>query len=107
MSYKIAGIDVHKKVLRVVVIDATTPEEKPERRRFATLPRELHRLLIWLREQGVEEAGMESTAQYSRSASLKSCLRPRGARLENAWAKCKRMWGSNSNHTCDGGSRMS
>ena len=35
----------------------------------------------------------------SRSASLKSCLRPRGARLENAWAQCKRMWGSNSNHT--------
>lgn len=70
MSYKIAGIDVHKKVLRVVVIDATTPEEKPERRRFATLPRELHRLLIWLREQGVEEAGMESTAQYWRSVWL-------------------------------------
>ena len=35
MSYKIAGIDVHTKVLMVVVIDATTPEEKPERRRFA------------------------------------------------------------------------
>ena len=35
----------------------------------------------------------------SRSASLKSCLRPRGARFENAWARCKRMHGSNSNHT--------
>ena len=34
MSYKIAGIDVHKKVLMVVVLDANTPEEKPERRRF-------------------------------------------------------------------------
>jgi hypothetical protein len=31
MSYKIAGIDVHKKVLMVVVIDASTPEGKPER----------------------------------------------------------------------------
>jgi len=31
---KIAGIDVHKKVLMVVVVDASTPEEKPERRRF-------------------------------------------------------------------------
>jgi transposase len=70
MSYKIAGIDVHKKVLMVVVIDATTPEEKPERRRFATMPSDLHRLLIWLREQGVEEAVMESTAQYWRSAGL-------------------------------------
>ena len=39
---KIAGIDVHKKVLMVVVVDASTPEEKPERRRFATLPSELH-----------------------------------------------------------------
>jgi transposase len=70
MSYKIAGIDVHKKVLMVVVIDATTPEEKPERRRFAIMPTDLHRLLIWLREQGVEEAVMESTAQYWRSVWL-------------------------------------
>src|SRR6201993_2521721 len=70
MSYKIAGIEVHKKVLMVVVSDATTPEEKPERRRFATMPSDLHRLLIWLREQGVEEAVMESTAQYWRSVWL-------------------------------------
>src|SRR5215813_12785777 len=35
----------------------------------------------------------------SRSASLKSCLRPRGARLENACAKCKRICGSSSSHT--------
>ena len=33
MSYQIAGIDVHKRVLMVVVIDASTPEEKPERPR--------------------------------------------------------------------------
>jgi hypothetical protein len=44
MAYKIAGIDVHKKVLMVVVIDATTPDEKPERRRFAILPSDLRRL---------------------------------------------------------------
>jgi hypothetical protein len=56
MAYKIAGLDVHKKVLMVVVMDATTPEEKPERRRFGTMPSELRRLSIWLREQGVEEA---------------------------------------------------
>ena len=70
MSYKIAGIDVHKKVLMVVVLDASTPEEKPERRRLPTMPSELRRLLIWLREQGVEEAVMESTAQYWRSVWL-------------------------------------
>jgi len=70
MSYKIAGIDVHKRVLMVVVIDASTPEEKPERRRFTTMPSDLHRLSIWLREQRVEEAVMESTAQYWRTVWL-------------------------------------
>jgi len=70
MSYKIAGIDVHKKVLMVVVIDASTPEEKPDRRRFATMPSDLQRLSTWLRAQGVEEAVMESTAQYWRSVWL-------------------------------------
>jgi transposase len=67
MADKIAGIDVHKKVLMVVMLDAGTAEGKPERRRFATMPSELRRLSIWLREQGVEEVVMESTAQYWRS----------------------------------------
>jgi len=70
MSYKIAGIDVHKKVLMVVVMEASTPEGKPERRRFGTLASELRRLSSWLREQGVEEVVMESTAQYWRSVWL-------------------------------------
>ena len=38
---KIAGIDVHKKVLMVVVVDDNAPEEKLARRRFVTLPSEL------------------------------------------------------------------
>jgi len=67
MADKIAGIDVHKRVLMVVVMDAHAPEAKPERRRFATMPSELRRLSTWLQEQGVEEAVMESTAQYWRS----------------------------------------
>jgi hypothetical protein len=67
MADKMAGIDVHKKVLMVVVMDARTPESKPERRRFATMPSELRRLSTWLQERGVEEAVMESTAQYWRS----------------------------------------
>jgi transposase len=70
MSHKIAGIDVHKKVLMVVVIDATTPEEKPERRRFATMPSDLRYLASWLRERDMKEAVMESTAQYWRSVWL-------------------------------------
>ena len=67
---KIAGIDVHKKVLMVVVMDTSAPEEKPAGRRFVTLPSELQRFRIWLQEQGVEEAVMESTAQYWRSVWL-------------------------------------
>jgi len=52
------------------VMDASAPEEKPARRRFVTLPSELQRFRIWLQEQGVEEAVMESTAQYWRSVWL-------------------------------------
>jgi hypothetical protein len=48
---KMAGIDVHKKVLMVVVVDTSVPEEKPVRRRFVTLPSELQRFRIWLQEQ--------------------------------------------------------
>jgi transposase len=66
---KIAGIDVHKKVLMVVVIDATRPEEKPERRRFTTLPSALRGLSSWLRAQDVQEAVM-ATGQYWRSVWL-------------------------------------
>jgi hypothetical protein len=46
---KVAGIDVHKKVLMVVVIDADAPATKPERLRFTTMPSELSRLSTWLK----------------------------------------------------------
>lgn len=64
MTYKVAGIDVHKKVLMAVVVEVSTPEWQPQRRRFGTTTSELRRFSAWLREQGVEEAVMESTAQY-------------------------------------------
>lgn len=64
MSYKVAGIDVHKKVLMVVVYEVGNPAWEPERRRFGTTASELRCLSVWLREQKVEEAVMESTAQY-------------------------------------------
>src|SRR5271170_3623436 len=70
MAGKVAGIDVHKKVLMVVVIDADAPAAKPERRRFTTMPSELCRLSTWLKEHGVKEAVMESTAQYWRPVWL-------------------------------------
>jgi transposase len=64
MSYKVAGIDVHKKLLVVVVADVTQPELHFESRRFGATDSELHNLSLWLSEQGVAEAVMESTAQY-------------------------------------------
>lgn len=65
MSYRIAGIDVHKKMLAVVVADiAQAGEYQFERRRFGSVPAELRALGVWLLERGVEEVVMESTAQY-------------------------------------------
>jgi transposase len=64
MPYNIAAIDVHKKLLVVVVIDATHPEVVLDSRRFGSGAGELQHLLAWLCQQGVAEVVMESTAQY-------------------------------------------
>src|SRR5215467_7814813 len=65
MSYRIAGIDVHKKMLAVVVSDVEGDGEYQfERRLFGSNPEQLRSLAEWLLEQEVEEAVMESTAQY-------------------------------------------
>jgi transposase len=64
MSCKVAGIDVHKKVLMVVVTDSAAEELAFEARRFGTTWSELKHLTAWLAERGVEEVVMESTAQY-------------------------------------------
>ena len=65
MSYRIAGIDVHKKVLAVVIADVEVEGEYQfERRLFSSSPDNLRLLAEWLIQQEVEEAVMESTAQY-------------------------------------------
>jgi transposase len=65
MPYKIAGIDVHKKVLAVVVSDVEIESEYQfERRMFNSNPEQLRSLAAWLVEQEAEEVVMESTAQY-------------------------------------------
>ena len=65
MSYKIAGIDVHKKMLAVVVSDVEIESEYQfERRMFGSSPDQLRTLAAWLLEQEAEEVVMESTAQY-------------------------------------------
>ncbi len=65
MSYRISGIDVHKKMLAVVVSDVEVDGEYLfERRRFGSNPEQLRSLAAWLIEQEAEEVVMESTAQY-------------------------------------------
>jgi transposase len=65
MAYKVAGIDVHKRMLHVVVSDVQVDGEYDFTRRvFGSLPEALRSLATWLVEQQVEEVVMESTAQY-------------------------------------------
>jgi Transposase len=65
MSYRVAGIDVHKKMLAVVVSDVEVDGEYQfERRMFGSNPEQLRSLAAWLLEQETEEVVMESTAQY-------------------------------------------
>ena len=65
MAYRIAGIDVHKKMLAVVVSDVEVEGEfQFERRMFGSNPEQLRSLATWLGEQAAEEVVMESTAQY-------------------------------------------
>jgi hypothetical protein len=64
-EYRVAGIDVHKKMLAVVVTDVGAPGEWVwERRAFGTLDSDLRALAAWLAERNVREVAMESTAQY-------------------------------------------
>ncbi len=64
-AYHIAGIDVHKKMLAVVVTDAARVGEfRFERRKFGAGAVDLRVLEAWLAERGVKEVVAESTAQY-------------------------------------------
>ena len=65
MPYRIAGIDVHKRMLAVVVSEVEVADQYQfERRPFGSSPAQLRLLAEWLVEQQVEEVVMESTAQY-------------------------------------------
>src|SRR5258708_24174187 len=64
-TYQVAGIDVHKSMLAVVISDAAREGEFHfQKRKFGTTASELRALRVWLEQQGVREAVMESTAQY-------------------------------------------
>jgi transposase len=77
MPYRIAGVDVHKRMLAVVVSDVEIDGEYHfERRQLGSNPAQLRLLAAWLLEQQVEEVVMESTAQY---------WKPVWAALERYW----------------------
>lgn len=90
MGYRIAGIDVHKRMLAVVVADVEVEGEYEfERRRFGSSPGQLRALAEWLLAQAVEEVVMESTAQY---------WKPVWAALERHWkAMCGKLEGARAN----------
>lgn len=69
-AYNVAGIDVHKAMLAVVVAEIRPGEWAFQRRRFATTRSQLRELAQWLAEVGVQEVVMESTAQYWRPVWL-------------------------------------
>ena len=62
----LAGIDVHKKMLAVVVRQQIGEKIEYVRRRFATTLRDIEHLASWLQSHKVGEVVMESTAQYWR-----------------------------------------
>ena len=91
MSYRIAGIDVHKKKLAVVVADVEPGRENHfERRWYASYPEQLRALAEWFIEQRVEEVVMESTAQYWKPVwgALERYWQPVCQKREAAGPKC-------------------
>lgn len=95
MAYKVAAIDIHKRVLMVVVAttadevaDATGAAVEFEVRKFGTGASERSHLVAWLQQQQVMEVVMESTAQYWKPVWLD--LEPHFSKLHLAQAQSNR-----------------
>lgn len=83
MAYRIAGIDVHKKMIAVAIADVEVADTwRFDRRQLGTTPDQLRALADWLVECEVDEVVMESTAQY---------WRPVWAALERGWQPRRRQ----------------
>src|SRR5512147_1330267 len=94
MNYRVAAIDVHKKMLAVVIADVAEPGEYTfKRRKVSTAPGELHLLAQWLDQEEVEEVVMESTAQYWRPVwgALEQYWQPKRRQREGATAGCGKL----------------
>ena len=82
MPYRIAGVDVHKRMLAVAMADVDVNGDwRFERQQFGTSASQLQLLAAWLVERDVEEVVMESTAQY---------WRPVWDALERHWQPVRR-----------------
>jgi transposase len=87
MPYRIAGIDVHKKMLAVVVADVEVEGEYQfQYLKVGTSPAQLRALADWLVDRDVQEVVMESTAQYWRPVweAIERYWRPRRRAQEGA-----------------------
>jgi transposase len=62
----VAGIDVHKKMLAVVVRGQRGDQVQYYQRKFGANRADIQHLGAWLQAHGVSEVVMESTAQYWR-----------------------------------------
>ena len=62
----IAGIDVHKKMLAVVIRKPTGAAVEYFKRKFGTTKNEIIHLVSWIQHHQVSEVVMESTANYWR-----------------------------------------
>ena len=107
MPYTIAAIDVHKRVLMVVVATASEQVKDPvgealefECQRFGALEADRQQLVDWLRERGVQEVVMESTAQYWKPVWLD--LEPHFGKLHLAQAQSNRAPKGRKNDFRDG-----
>ena len=96
----VAGIDVHKAMLAVVVARPEQNETEYLSRKFGAGRWQLKELVDWLRELGVRRVAMESTAQYWKPvwyalepffqlilAQPRSTAAPRGRKMDFADAK--------------------
>lgn len=95
MVYKIAAIDIHKRVLMVVVAtmaaeveDAAGAGVEFECRKFGAGADQRNQIVSWLQQQQVREVVMESTAQYWKPVWLD--LEPHFPKLHLAQAKSNR-----------------
>jgi len=62
----IAGVDVHKRILAIVVRMIRDEKVVYEKRKFGTTRQEIEHVVAWLQHLGVTTVAMESTAQYWR-----------------------------------------